>query len=154
MDGSYSPFWYVRGGIRTGFNFVLGFPVLTFPKWYFQSWPAIYFKPLVKTLQDTSHLPQTNNCLPSWVERGNQKAAPLPQGHPLCTPHHGNLVRGVTFPRTLSAAEERHWSLPGWSSFWRSHCAAEWIFAKQRYVSWCDYQQFFKNLACSCCFFT
>ncbi len=41
----------------------------------------------------------------------------------------GDLVRGVTFcaPQTLGTAEGRHWSFPGSSSFWRSHCVTWWI---------------------------
>ncbi len=66
--------------------------------------------------QTTAYHPESNGA----VER------PLPQVRPSRTHRHGDLVWGVTFcaPRTPSTAEGRHWSFPGWGSFWRSHCVA------------------------------
>jgi hypothetical protein len=42
-----SPFRYVRGGMRKGFNFYMDFPFWRSRNHHFRSRPAIYFKPLV-----------------------------------------------------------------------------------------------------------
>jgi hypothetical protein len=77
--------------MRKSVNFFLDIPFRGAQNDHFQSWAAIYFKPLVSALLNVKRRASLNDRLPPYVERHCQKIAPLPQGRTPRTRPHGNL---------------------------------------------------------------
>ncbi len=57
-------------------------------------------------------------------------------------------------PRSPCTAEGRHWSFPGWGSFWCSDCFAKWIFERRWNSGWHNLKKFSEIFGCSCFFLT
>ncbi len=96
-----------RGSMRKSVNFFLDIPFRGGRNDYFQSWAAIYLKPLVSALLDVKHRASPNDCLPPWVERRGRKNAPPPQGRAPRIHRRGKF--GSSAHRRPLAALLLHW---------------------------------------------
>jgi hypothetical protein len=119
VDRGSPPFWNIRAGMCTSFNFFLDNLFWSAQNNHFWSWAAIYIKFLVTAFRYVTHNASPNNCLSPWVERCSWKTSPPPQGCATCMHHYDHFGRGdpLGTPRPPCTAEGRNWSFPSRAPF-------------------------------------